>query len=156
MTLRRQRLMYVILALIGVSVAVALGLRAFKENLVFFFSPSQVASSEAPKDANFRIGGLVQKGSVKKQADGVTVSFVVTDNAESVPIVYKGFLPDLFREGQCIVAQGRLNANGVFVANEVLAKHDENYMPPEVAAAIKKAKEGKVSDPQYSATLMMN
>ena len=104
---------------------------------MFFYSPSQVVSGEAPKGRDFRIGGMVKEGSVKREPDGLTVRFVVSDNAENTTILYKGILPDLFREGQGIVAQGQLNHDGIFIAKQVLAKHDENYMPPEVAASLK-------------------
>jgi cytochrome c-type biogenesis protein CcmE len=111
-------------------------LDAFQSNLVFFFSPTQVAANEAPRGKSFRIGGLVEKGSVKRQSDGITVNFVVTDTAKVIPVVYTGILPDLFKEGKGVVAQGKLSADGVFRADEVLAKHDENYMPPEAADAL--------------------
>jgi cytochrome c-type biogenesis protein CcmE len=114
-------------------------LSAFQSNLVFFFTPSQVAANEAPQGRAFRIGGLVTPGSVKRQPDGVTVQFVVTDTAKNIPVVYRGILPDLFREGKGVVAQGQLGADGVFRASEVLAKHDENYMPPEAAHAVEQA-----------------
>ncbi|MGH8729864.1 MAG: cytochrome c maturation protein CcmE [Burkholderiales bacterium] len=120
--------------------AAALVLSAFQSNLVFFFSPSQVHAKEAPAERSFRLGGMVEKGSVQKEADGLTVNFVVTDSAQSVPVVFKGILPDLFREGKGVVAEGRLNTEGVFIADQVLAKHDENYMPPEAAEAVEKAK----------------
>ena len=120
----------------AVGVAVALVLNAFQSNLVFFYSPSQVAAKEAPAARTFRIGGMVEKGSVKR--DGTTVNFIVTDTAKSVSVSYQGILPDLFKEGKGVVAQGQLK-DGVFVAREVLAKHDENYMPPEAAEALKKA-----------------
>jgi len=125
----------------ALAVAVALVLAAFQQNLVFFFTPSQVAAKEAPLDRTFRIGGMVETGSVKRQTDGLTVHFLVTDTAKSIPVVYRGALPDLFREGKGVVAQGRVGADGVFVASEVLAKHDENYMPPEAADAVKRAHE---------------
>jgi len=125
----------------ALAVAVALALAAFQQNLVFFFTPSQVAAKEAPLDRTFRIGGMVETGSVKRQTDGLTVHFLVTDTAKSIPVVYRGALPDLFREGKGVVAQGRVGADGVFVASEVLAKHDENYMPPEAADAVKRAHE---------------
>ena len=136
------------LALIGgivaaVGVATALVLNAFQSNLVFFYSPTQVAAHEAPPNRSFRLGGLVEKGTV--QRDGVHVQFVVTDTAKSVPVRYEGILPDLFKEGKGVVAQGQLQG-GVFVAREVLAKHDENYMPPEAAEALKRAQEGKLAD----------
>lgn len=118
--------------------AAALVFNAFEENLVFFFSPSQVAAHEAPEGRAFRIGGFVQEGSVQRQKDGVTVRFDVTDTAHTVPVTYKGSLPDLFKEGKGVVAQGKLQ-NGVFVADQVLAKHDENYMPPEAEKAVQDA-----------------
>jgi len=126
--------------LAALGVAAAFVLAAFQENLVFFFTPSQVAANEAPQGRAFRIGGMVTPGSVKRQADGVTVQFVVTDTAKNITVVYRGLLPDLFREGKGVVTQGRLGADGVFQASEVLAKHDENYMPPAAADAIKQAK----------------
>ena len=140
---RYKRLSWIIAGVVVLGVASALVLKAFNRNLVFFFTPSQVASKEAPLDRTFRIGGLVEPGSLKRQPDGVTVQFVVTDTAKSLTVVYRGILPDLFREGKGVVTQGRLNPDGTFVANEVLAKHDENYMPPEAADAIKQAQRGK-------------
>lgn len=134
---RKRRLMVVTLIVLGVSAAVALALTAFNKNLMFFYSPSQVAAGEAPLNRSFRVGGMVKNNSLARDQDGLTVRFVVHDNAKEVSIVYKGILPDLFREGQGIVAQGKLNTQGQFIADEVLAKHDENYMPPEVAAAMK-------------------
>lgn len=122
------------------AVAAFLVLNAFKNNLVFFFSPTQVASKEAPTNRTFRIGGLVEGGSLKRDGDGLTVRFVVTDTATSIPVVYKGILPDLFKEGRGCVAQGHVGADGTFYADTVLAKHDENYMPPEAGQAIDKAK----------------
>jgi cytochrome c-type biogenesis protein CcmE len=121
----------------AVSVAVGLVLNAFQSNLVFFYSPTQVAANEAPAGRTFRLGGMVEEGSVKR--DGVTVHFAVTDTAKTLPVRYEGILPDLFKEGKGVVAQGQLK-DGVFVAREVLAKHDENYMPPEAAAALEHAK----------------
>jgi cytochrome c-type biogenesis protein CcmE len=120
-------------------VAVALVLNAFQSNLVFFFTPTQVVDNEAPRDRSFRIGGLVEAGSVVREKDALTVRFRVTDTAKTIAVVYTGILPDLFREGKGVVAQGRLEAGGTFRASEVLAKHDENYMPPEAADALKKA-----------------
>jgi cytochrome c-type biogenesis protein CcmE len=120
-------------------IAVALVLNAFQSNLVFFFTPTQVASNEAPRERAFRIGGLVEAGSVVREKDALTVRFRVTDTAKTIPVVYTGILPDLFREGKGVVAQGRIGADGTFRASEVLAKHDENYMPPEAAEALKKA-----------------
>jgi cytochrome c-type biogenesis protein CcmE len=121
------------------AVAAALVLSAFRQNLVFFFTPTQVAANEAPMNRSFRVGGLVEPGSVRRQPDGVTVRFVVTDTAQSIPVAYRGPLPDLFREGKGVVTQGRLGPDGVFQASEVLAKHDENYTPPEAADAVKRA-----------------
>jgi cytochrome c-type biogenesis protein CcmE len=131
--------------LVLVAVAAALVLNAFQGNVVFFFSPSQVANKEAPLERSFRIGGMVEKGSVKRRADGVTVDFVVTDTARALPVVYRGILPDLFKEGKGVVVQGKLNADGSFQASEVLAKHDENYMPPEAAHALSKAEADKAA-----------
>ena len=130
------------LAAIGVGIAAlgivaALVLTAFEKNLVFFFSPTQVTAKEAPLGRTFRIGGIVEMGSVKR--DGVEVRFIVTDTAQRLPVTYRGALPDLFREGKMVVAQGQLGADGVFQAREVLAKHDENYMPPEAKEAVEKA-----------------
>jgi len=132
----------------GIGVATWLALFAFDENLMFFFSPSEVAEGKAPTAHPFRVGGLVSKDSVKRKSDGLTTSFTVTDNVKSVTVEYTGILPDLFREGQGIVAMGQLNGEGVFVASEVLAKHDENYMPPEAAASLKTAHEEGVNDMQ--------
>ena len=136
---RHKRLIAVAAGLAALGIAAALVLNAFQQNLVFFFTPSQVAANEAPQGRTFRIGGMVEKGSLKR--DGVEVSFVVTDTAKTIPVVYKGALPDLFREGKGVVAQGQLGADGVFRAREVLAKHDENYMPPEASEAVKRAHE---------------
>lgn len=120
-------------------VATALMLNAFSESLVFFHSPSEIAEKGIPVERRFRLGGLVEENSVEKANDGVTISFRVTDTAVSVPVRYRGLLPDLFREGQGVVADGALDGSGTFVATEILAKHDETYMPPEVAEALKKA-----------------
>jgi cytochrome c-type biogenesis protein CcmE len=119
--------------------ASVLVLSAFRENLVFYFSPTDVASGKVPQGKNFRVGGLVEKGTVKRLADGVTVSFVVTDTAREIPVQFRGVLPDLFKECKGVVTQGKLGADGVFQASEVLAKHDENYMPPEAKDAVSKA-----------------
>ena len=135
---QKKRLGLIAGGLIICGAAAALVFNAFEENLVFFFSPSQVAAHEAPEGRAFRIGGFVQEGSVQRQKDGVTVRFEVTDTAHTVPVTYKGSLPDLFKEGQGVVAQGKLQ-NGVFVADQVLAKHDENYMPPEAEKAVQDA-----------------
>jgi cytochrome c-type biogenesis protein CcmE len=136
---RHKRLAIIAAGVAAIAVAAALVLNAFQSNLVFFFSPSQIAAGEAPKDRAFRVGGMVQTGSVRRQGDGLTVEFIVTDTARSIPVTYKGILPDLFREGKGVVAQGRLGTDGVFRADEVLAKHDENYMPPEAKHAIDQA-----------------
>ena len=137
---RHKRLALVLGGVVAVGAAVALVLNAFQSNLVFFYSPSQVASHEAPSMRTFsRLGGLVERGTVKR--DGTHVSFVVTDTAKSIPVQYDGILPDLFKEGKGVVAQGQLQGS-VFVAREVLAKHDENYMPPEAADALKRAQQG--------------
>jgi len=138
---RTKRIAMVAGGLTALAVVVGLVLSAFQQNLVFFFTPSQVAANEAPLGRTFRIGGMVETGSVKRQPDGVTVRFVVTDTAKSVPVEYRGALPDLFREGKGVVAQGRVGTDGVFQASEVLAKHDENYMPPEAAEAVNRAHE---------------
>jgi cytochrome c-type biogenesis protein CcmE len=137
MTPRTRRAAVVAGVLGAVSVAVALVLNAFNSNLVFFYTPAQIAAREAPQGRTFRVGGLVQAGSV--QRDGVTVNFIVTDTIKTVPVRYEGALPDLFKEGKGVVAQGQLGADGVFAAREVLAKHDENYMPPEAADALQQA-----------------
>ena len=131
----------------AVGVAVALVLNAFQSNLVFFYSPSQVAQHEAPSGRSFRLGGLVEKGTL--QRDGLHVNFIVTDTSKSVPVRYDGILPDLFKEGKGVVAQGQLEG-GIFVAREVLAKHDENYMPPEAAEALKRAQQGQLKNTMAS------
>jgi cytochrome c-type biogenesis protein CcmE len=136
---RHKKLTIIIMSVAALGLSTALVLDAFQSNLVFFFSPSQVAANEAPRGKSFRIGGLVEEGSVKRQSDGITVSFVVTDTAKNIPVVYTGILPDLFKEGKGVVAQGKLSSDGVFRADEVLAKHDENYMPPEAADALEQA-----------------
>lgn len=123
--------------LAGLGIAAALVLNAFQNNLVFFFSPTQVVAREAPVQKTFRVGGLVQQGSLKREDDGLTVHFIVTDLTNTVPVVYSGILPDLFKEGKGVVAQGKLGGDGTFRADQVLAKHDENYMPPEAADALK-------------------
>jgi cytochrome c-type biogenesis protein CcmE len=134
---RKKRLALILLMIAGIAVAAGFALKAFNENLMFFYTPSAVVSGEAPANHPIRVGGLVTKGSVQRLADGLTVVFDITDNAETITVQYTGILPDLFREGQGIVALGKLGDNQLFVANEVLAKHDENYMPPEVADALK-------------------
>ena len=137
MNKRSRRKVLILAVVFGVAIATVLGLTAFEENLLYFYSPTQVKAGEAPQTHSFRVGGLVLDGSVKRAPDSLTVQFDVTDNQESMTIEYTGILPDLFREGQGIVAMGSFNAGGDFVADEVLAKHDENYMPPEVADALK-------------------
>jgi len=136
---RQKRLMFIIAAVAGLAVAVGLVLNALENNVSLYFTPTQVFNNEAPHGRSFRIGGLVEEGSVKREADGLTVNFVITDRHKSIPVVYKGILPDLFTEGKGVVAQGRVEADGVMRADEVLAKHDENYMAPEAADALKKA-----------------
>ena len=133
---RHKRIAFIVAGLAGLAVAAALVLSAFQNNLVFFFSPSQVAAKEAPVNKTFRVGGLVENGTLKRDGDGLTVRFTVTDTAKSIPVVYKGILPDLFKEGKGCVAQGHIGTDGVFYADQVLAKHDENYMPPEAGQAI--------------------
>jgi cytochrome c-type biogenesis protein CcmE len=140
---RHKRLTLIIGGLAVLGVAAALVLSAFQQNLVFFFSPSQVANKEAPHGKAFRLGGMVEQGSLKRQSDGLTVSFNVTDTAKVIPVVYVGILPDLFKEGKGVVAQGKLGEDGVFRAHEVLAKHDENYMPPEAAHALEQAQKAR-------------
>jgi cytochrome c-type biogenesis protein CcmE len=142
MTARQWRLLWLAAAVLAVGAATTLVLRAFESNMVFFYSPTQVAAHEAPTARAFRVGGLVQQGSVQRASSGLTVNFVVTDGAHQVPVRYTGMLPDLFREGKGVVAQGRLDGSGWFVAQQVLAKHDENYMPPEAAAALQAARAG--------------
>jgi len=138
---RHKRMALIVGGLALLALVAALVLNAFQSNLVFFFSPTQVAAGEAPKGKSFRIGGMVKEGSLQRAADGVTLRFVVTDTDKDMTVAYKGILPDLFREGKGVVAQGKLGDDGVFVAGEVLAKHDENYMPPEAAKAVGDAHE---------------
>ena len=145
MKARTKRGLAIVVGLGALGLASALVLNAFQSNLVFFFSPSQIAANEAPRERNFRVGGLVEQGSLKRDPSGLTVNFVVTDLAQKIPVTYTGLLPDLFREGKGVVAQGKLGADGVFHADQVLAKHDENYMPPEAADALKKAQAGSMS-----------
>jgi cytochrome c-type biogenesis protein CcmE len=133
MTPRRQRMITVVLALVGVALAVGLALQAFQENLLFFYSPTQVVAGEAPEGRTFRLGGLVMNDSVRREPGDLEVRFAVTDNQNTLTVLYSGVLPDLFREGQGVIANGVLQSDGSFRAEEVLAKHDENYMPPEVA-----------------------
>lgn len=136
MTPRRQRMIVVGLVVAGVAAAVGLALRAFEENLLFFYTPSQALAGEAPADKKFRLGGLVQEGSIRRETGALEVQFTVTDNNQAMTVAYSGVLPDLFREGQGVIATGYLEPTGSFRAVEVLAKHDENYMPPEVAEAL--------------------
>jgi cytochrome c-type biogenesis protein CcmE len=139
MKARHRRLAWIGAGVLVLGVAAALVLNAFQSNLVFFFTPSQIAANEAPKGRAFRIGGVVVEKSLRREQDGLTVRFDVTDTAKTVPVVYTGILPDLFKEGKGVVAQGKLEGDGVFRATEVLAKHDENYMPPAAADAVNKA-----------------
>jgi cytochrome c-type biogenesis protein CcmE len=140
---RHKRIGFIVIGLAGLAIAAALVLSAFQNNLVFFFSPSQVAAKQAPVGRTFRVGGLVEKGTFKRDNDGLTARFMITDTAKTLPVVYKGILPDLFKEGKGCVAQGRVGSDGVFYADQVLAKHDENYMPPEAGKAIDEAKAAK-------------
>ena len=139
MTRKRRRLVVVAAAMCCLAAAVGLVLSAFEENLVFFFSPSDLMAKEVAPGQRLRVGGLVEEASVQKMDDGLTIAFNVTDLANSVPVTYSGLLPALFREGQGVIAEGHIGTDGVFVADEILAKHDENYMPPEVAEALKDA-----------------
>ncbi|TNF35637.1 MAG: cytochrome c maturation protein CcmE [Gammaproteobacteria bacterium] len=138
MTPRQRRMIFVVALIAGVGIAITLALKAFNENLLYFFSPTQVKAGEAPLDHSFRIGGLVVEGSVVRDPNSLKINFDLTDTAEKVTVQYEGILPDLFREGQGIVATGKMQ-NAVFMADQVLAKHDENYMPPEVADSLKQA-----------------
>ena len=138
---RHRRIIFICVSLAALGLAAWLVLGAFRNNLVFFFSPTQIASKEAPVNKTFRIGGLVENGTLKRDNDGLTVRFAVTDTANSIPVVYKGILPDLFKEGRGCVAQGRVGGDGIFYADQIMAKHDENYMPPEAARALDKAKD---------------
>ena len=155
---RTKRALIIGGALIVLGVACTLVLNAFQSNLVFFFSPSQVASKEAPVGRSFRLGGMVEAGSVERDTQSLAVKFVVTDTAEKISVIYTGLLPDLFREGKGVVAQGKLGPDGVFNAEQVLAKHDENYMPPEAAQALKDARARQPSpnakEPQTTGTLL--
>ena len=138
---RHKRIVFIVASLAALGLATWLVLGAFRNNLVFFFSPTQVAAKEAPIGRTFRIGGLVQQGTLKRDTDGLTVRFSVTDTATTLPVVYKGILPDLFKEGRGCVAQGKVGSDGVFYADQIMAKHDENYMPPEAARALDQAKD---------------
>lgn len=143
MTPRQKRLAWILVGVALVAAAVGLVLFALKNNVSLYFTPTQVYNKEAPQARNFRIGGMVEEGSVQRQKDGLTVHFKITDTANAMEVEYKGILPDLFKEGKGVVAQGKLNADNVFVAEEVLAKHDENYMPPEALHAIEEAQKAQ-------------
>ncbi len=136
---RHKRLAFILVGLAALAIAATLVLNAFRSNLVFFFTPTQVANGEAPQNTSFRIGGLVEQGSLKRAENSLEIHFAVTDTAKRMNVVYSGILPDLFKEGKGVVAQGKLGSDGIFHADTVLAKHDENYMPPEAAEALKKA-----------------
>ncbi len=144
--LRKRRLILIIIMIVGIATATGFALVAFNQNLMFFFTPSDVQAGKAPENRLFRMGGMVVDGSVKKSATNTDVWFDITDNEKSVTVKYSGILPDLFREGQGIITKGKLNTNGEFIAEEVLAKHDENYMPPEVAATMKKKKPAYIKE----------
>lgn len=145
MTPRRRRMMLVGLIVLGVGAAAAFALTAFQDNLLYFYTPSDVSAGKAPTDKSFRLGGMVPEGSFKRPEGSMEASFVLTDYASNVTVKYAGVLPDLFREGQGVVARGRLGTDGVFIAEEVLAKHDENYMPPDVADALRKQGDKRVT-----------
>ncbi len=140
---RHKKLILIAVVVLALGAVAALVLNAFRSNLVFFFSPTQVVKGEAPRDRAFRIGGLVEAGSLRRESDGVTAHFRITDTAQTIPVTYKGLLPDLFKEGKGVVAEGRLTDSGLFVAGQVLAKHDENYMPPEAASALEQAQKAQ-------------
>jgi cytochrome c-type biogenesis protein CcmE len=146
MKARHRRFLWIGAGVLMLGVAAALVLNAFQSNLVFFFTPTQIAANEAPHGRAFRIGGMVVENSLTREPDGLTVRFGITDTAKSVPVVYKGILPDLFKEGKGVVAQGKLEGDGMFHATEVLAKHDENYMPPAAADAVNKAQGAAVAE----------
>jgi cytochrome c-type biogenesis protein CcmE len=150
---RRKRFLVIVGGLVSLGLASALVLNAFRSNLVFFFSPSQILADEAPRDRDFRVGGLVEPGSLQRTRDDLTVSFTVTDTVKRISVIYTGLLPDLFREGKGVVAQGKLGRDGVFRADQILAKHDENYMPPEAAEALKRA---RGTAPQSMSTLAVD
>jgi cytochrome c-type biogenesis protein CcmE len=146
MKARHRRFLWIGAGVAVLGIAAALVLNAFQSNLVFFFTPTQIAANEAPKGRAFRVGGLVEEKSLRREADGLTVHFNVTDTAKTIPVVYKGILPDLFKEGKGVVAQGKLEGDGTFHATEVLAKHDENYMPPAAAEAVDKAHAAAIAE----------
>ena len=161
MTPRKKRLWFIVAGVALVAAAVGLVLFALKNNVSLYFTPTQVFNKEAPQGRSFRIGGLVEKGSVQREKDGLTVHFNITDTVKTMPVVYKGILPDLFKEGKGVVAQGKLEAGDVFHADEVLAKHDENYMPPEAKDALEKAQRSQKAGetqpiPSASATYPAN
>ncbi|HQR49951.1 MAG TPA: cytochrome c maturation protein CcmE [Steroidobacteraceae bacterium] len=137
MTPRRKRMVTVAVILVGVGIATAFALKAFQKNLLYYYSPSQIKAGEAPDNRAFRVGGLVEKGSFKREPGSLEVHFTLTDYGQEIIVSYTGVLPDLFREGQGVIARGKLRPDGTFVAEEVLAKHDENYMPPEVKQSLK-------------------
>jgi cytochrome c-type biogenesis protein CcmE len=151
---RHKRMVLISAGLATLGVAAWLVLSAAQKNLVFFFTPTQIMAGEAPQGRSFRVGGMVENGSLKRQADGMTVSFLVTDNAQTIRVNYRGMLPDLFKEGKGVVAQGKLGADKLFIADEVLAKHDENYMPPDAAYALKQGSEGKAANQNIGATVI--
>ncbi len=144
---RKKRLMITLLILLGVAAATALMMSAFRENILYYKSPSDIAAGNYPKERNFRIGGMVKEGTFHKAGDSLKVDFVITDYGKEVPVHYEGILPDLFREGQGVIAIGRMQPDGRFMAEEILAKHDENYMPPEVAASLKEKPAAPASSP---------
>ncbi len=148
MKARYRRGIFILIGLASIGLIAALVLNALQSNINLFYSPTEVVAGKAPKDRTFRLGGLVEEGSVQRQENGITVHFGVTDNAETITVAYVGILPDLFREGEGVVAQGKLGADGVFEADEVLAKHDETYMPPEVADALQDAEDAKQAEAQ--------
>jgi len=150
---RHRRLIWILGGVAALGIAATLILNAFQSNLVFFFTPTQIANGEAPQGKPFRVGGLVEPGSVKREGDGTTVVFNVTDGAKTIQVAYRGILPDLFKEGRGIVAQGAIQPGGSFRANEVLAKHDENYMPPEAAEALKQAGHPPGAPAQFTSTM---
>ena len=143
---RKKRLGLILLLIVGIGATVALAVTAFKQNMLYFFSPTQIVAGEAPENRVIRVGGLVLNGTLKRATDSLKVTFILTDMAHNIPVEYTGILPDLFREGQGIVAMGRIQGNGVFMADEVLAKHDENYMPPEVHDALEAGKINKLNE----------
>ena len=146
MKARHKRMGIIAAGLAGLAVAVALVLNALNSNLALYISPTEVVAGQAPKDKPFRLGGMVVQDSLQRENDGLTVHFKVTDNATTIPVTFTGILPDLFQEGQGVVAQGMMGAGGIFKATEVLAKHDETYMPPEVAEMLKKGEQAKQAD----------